>query len=75
MRGMTSPIRSRSVRPFAIAAVGIMAIVLVTVAVAIGLEYGGSGACAYVPSDQRQHPIGPYVKVFGPPIVTFFVLA
>jgi hypothetical protein len=75
MRGMTSPIRDRSVRPFAITAVGILAIVLVTVAVAVGLGFGGSGACAYVPSGQRQYPIGTYVTVFGPPIVTFFVLA
>jgi hypothetical protein len=70
---MISPSRSRSLRPFAIAAVGLIAVVLTMAALAIGSGYGG--ACAYVPPEQRQHPLGPYVVVFGPPTVTFFVLA
>ncbi|HEY8437847.1 MAG TPA: hypothetical protein VIK65_04455 [Candidatus Limnocylindrales bacterium] len=68
---MTTAHRSRSVGPFPVVA-GTFAFI------AVAASFVGSGAlgnCAAVPEAQRQHPIGPYLIVAAPPLVTFFVLA
>jgi hypothetical protein len=71
MAPVTASRRSRSVGPFPIVA-GTFALVAVA---AFFVGTASVGNCAYIPPEHRQHPIGPYLVVAAPPLVTFFVLA
>ena len=67
--------RIRTIRPFALAAGVVILLVVILAAMGLMLGFGAAGACAYVPPAQRQHSVGPYVLLFGPAVVTLFVLA
>jgi hypothetical protein len=70
MAAMNPSRGSAWVRSFVFAVGGILFIG----AALAGFGLAGVGACAYVPPAQRQHPIGPYLVVGAPPLITFFVL-